>query len=104
MRRRRKAHGRPQEFAKDPWPALQVVDWDLSKRNSVNFAATVYLKRTFPFHFASLCNKANMSDQVKELLDVPRDFLKEGTQFVNRCTKRSSSALVAAFPKLTSWL
>lgn len=29
-----------------------------------------------------------MSDQLKEFADVPRDFLKEGTQFLNRCTKR----------------
>ncbi|PSK34834.1 putative protein transport protein Sec61 subunit gamma [Elsinoe australis] len=28
-----------------------------------------------------------MSDQLKEFADVPRDFLKEGTQFLNRCTK-----------------
>jgi len=28
-----------------------------------------------------------MSDQVKELLDIPRDFFKDGTQFINRCTK-----------------
>ncbi|KAF2460419.1 hypothetical protein BDY21DRAFT_335364 [Lineolata rhizophorae] len=28
-----------------------------------------------------------MADQMKELMDVPRDFLKDGTQFINRCTK-----------------
>ncbi|CZR58441.1 BfCon[1562] membrane component of ER protein translocation apparatus [Phialocephala subalpina] len=28
-----------------------------------------------------------MSDQLQEFLDIPRDFVKEGTQFVNRCTK-----------------
>ncbi|KAG8624821.1 hypothetical protein KVT40_007888 [Elsinoe batatas] len=28
-----------------------------------------------------------MSDQLKEFADVPKDFLKEGTQFLNRCTK-----------------
>lgn len=28
-----------------------------------------------------------MSDQIKELLDVPRDFLRDGTQLLNRCTK-----------------
>ncbi|KAI9703291.1 MAG: Sec61p translocation complex subunit [Candelina mexicana] len=28
-----------------------------------------------------------MSDQVKELAEIPRDFLKEGTLFLNRCTK-----------------
>lgn len=28
-----------------------------------------------------------MSDQFKEVLDIPRDFLHDGTQFMNRCTK-----------------
>jgi len=30
-----------------------------------------------------------MSDQVKQLLDVPRDFIKDGAFFLNRCTKPS---------------
>ncbi|PMD14379.1 secE/sec61-gamma protein [Hyaloscypha hepaticicola] len=28
-----------------------------------------------------------MSDQIQEFLDIPRDFFKDGTQFLNRCTK-----------------
>ena len=28
-----------------------------------------------------------MSDQIKELLDVPREFIKDGIFFLNRCTK-----------------
>ncbi|KAH7057205.1 hypothetical protein B0J12DRAFT_738005 [Macrophomina phaseolina] len=28
-----------------------------------------------------------MSDQIKEFADVPKDFIKDGTQFINRCTK-----------------
>jgi len=28
-----------------------------------------------------------MSDQFKELADIPRDFVRDGTQFLNRCTK-----------------
>ncbi|CAG8492936.1 1403_t:CDS:2 [Diversispora eburnea] len=28
-----------------------------------------------------------MSDQIKEFVEVPRQFVKEGTQFINRCTK-----------------
>ncbi|KAL0261874.1 hypothetical protein SLS55_003306 [Diplodia seriata] len=28
-----------------------------------------------------------MSDQIKDLADVPKDFIKDGTQFINRCTK-----------------
>ncbi|KAK8185080.1 hypothetical protein HDK77DRAFT_380630 [Phyllosticta capitalensis] len=28
-----------------------------------------------------------MSDQLKEIADVPKDFIKDGTLFINRCTK-----------------
>ncbi|KAF2397359.1 protein translocase SEC6 [Trichodelitschia bisporula] len=28
-----------------------------------------------------------MSDQIKEFAEIPREFLKDGTQFINRCTK-----------------
>ena len=31
-----------------------------------------------------------MSDQLKEIAEIPRDFLKDGTNFINRCTKRKS--------------
>ena len=29
-----------------------------------------------------------MSDSVQQLADIPRQFIKEGTSFINRCTKR----------------
>lgn len=32
-----------------------------------------------------------MSDQIQELMDIPRDFIQDGTQFINRCTKRMDS-------------
>ncbi len=28
-----------------------------------------------------------MSEQVKTMLEVPREFMREGTLFINRCTK-----------------
>lgn len=28
-----------------------------------------------------------MADQITEFFDVPKDFVKDGTQFINRCTK-----------------
>lgn len=34
-----------------------------------------------------------MADQLKELAEIPRDFIKDGTQFLNRCTKRTSFAV-----------
>jgi len=29
-----------------------------------------------------------MSDQLQEILDVPREFLKDGIQFINKSQKR----------------
>jgi hypothetical protein len=29
-----------------------------------------------------------MSDQIRELADIPKDFIRDGTQFINRCQKR----------------
>ncbi|KAL8845358.1 MAG: hypothetical protein Q9176_000529 [Flavoplaca citrina] len=29
-----------------------------------------------------------MSSQLNEIADIPREFLREGTQFMNRCAKR----------------
>lgn len=34
-----------------------------------------------------------MSDQLKELADIPKDFMRDGTQFMNRCTKRETPSL-----------
>lgn len=31
-----------------------------------------------------------MSDAFQELADIPKDFVKDGMLFVNRCTKRMS--------------
>ena len=28
-----------------------------------------------------------MADQVQEFLEIPREFVKDGTQFINKCTK-----------------
>lgn len=35
-----------------------------------------------------------MSDQVQEILDLPRDFVKEGSLFINRCTKPDGKEFV----------
>lgn len=37
-----------------------------------------------------------MSDQIKEFIEMPKQFMKEGSQFVNRCTKpdRKGKSLV----------
>jgi hypothetical protein len=32
-----------------------------------------------------------MADALQDLTDIPKDFFKDGTAFLNRCTKRSLS-------------
>ncbi len=39
-----------------------------------------------------------MADQVQEMLDVPREFLKDGIQFINRAQKRASIACLPRLP------
>jgi len=35
-----------------------------------------------------------MSDQLKDFADIPKEFLKEGTQFMNRCQKPNKKEFV----------
>ena len=35
-------------------------------------------------------SSTTMADQVQEILDVPREFLKDGIQFINKAQKRMS--------------
>lgn len=37
-----------------------------------------------------------MSDTFQELADIPKDFVREGTLFVRRCTKRMSIIYVSS--------
>ena len=41
-----------------------------------------------------------MSDQIQEFMDIPKDFFNEGTLFIRKCTKRTSSPprCLLAFP------
>ncbi|KIO28836.1 hypothetical protein M407DRAFT_242881 [Tulasnella calospora MUT 4182] len=35
-----------------------------------------------------------MSDKFQEYIDVPKQFIKEGNQFINRCTKPTQKEFV----------
>ncbi|CAO1632058.1 unnamed protein product [Jaminaea pallidilutea] len=35
-----------------------------------------------------------MSDKIKEFAEIPQSFFKEGTQFMNRCTKPSQKEYI----------
>jgi len=38
-----------------------------------------------------------MSEEIKQILDVPRDFIRDGAFFLNRCTKPSKRGLFDNF-------
>jgi hypothetical protein len=42
-------------------------------------------------------------DQAKELLEMPREFLKDGQGFITRCSKRESSPTVDFRPSLAPY-
>jgi protein transport protein SEC61 subunit gamma-like protein len=44
-----------------------------------------------------------MADQVQEMLDVPREFLKDGIQFINRAQKRMPSPSQAVAPLIRTF-
>ncbi|KAL1413604.1 hypothetical protein Q8F55_001379 [Vanrija albida] len=35
-----------------------------------------------------------MSESLKELVEIPQSFVKEGTHFINRCTKPTESEYI----------
>jgi protein transport protein SEC61 subunit gamma and related proteins len=45
-----------------------------------------------------------MSDQMKDLADIPKDFIKDGTQLINRCTKRTSLQFPRSFGHVANTL
>lgn len=57
-----------------------------SSLNFTNKPTSASLSRFLPVHQTHI---SNMSDQVQEILDVPREFVKDGLQFMNRCQKRT---------------
>lgn len=51
----------------------------------------------------TLDHQAAMADKIRDIVDIPQSFVKEGTQFMNRCTKPSRKGERAAsrYAKLT---
>src|SRR5437016_2204061 len=38
-----------------------------------------------------------MSEQIKEFIEMPKQFMKEGSQFINRCRKPDRKGIVFLF-------
>lgn len=77
---------------------LALTDWTYLP---LSLFSTIQRQRLFTFDFAphqqpfepdTLAplphTNSTMADQIQEFLDVPKDFVKEGTQFLAKCTKR----------------
>ena len=59
---------------------------------SLDFRDSLILLFLFSFSllsFSSYQFSVTMSETLQELADIPKDFLREGTLFVRRCTKRT---------------
>jgi hypothetical protein len=64
-------------------------------RPSSNTLTHPYTPRTPNEPFRSRPLPSNMSDAAgtfKELADVPKEFIRDGTLFINRCTKRKMTS------------
>lgn len=42
----------------------------------------------YPRFHLQFAASVTMSDQIQEFIEIPKTFVKEGNQFINRCTKR----------------
>lgn len=97
---------RPSEFDSSQNYATQLSNLRLphpipSTANEANDSSALapidepLLPLTIPsFNTSPLLFTATMADQVQEMLDVPREFLKDGIQFINRAQKRTSIAFL----------
>lgn len=41
------------------------------------------------FHHFRNIHDSTMSDQFAQMAEIPKEFMRDGTQFINRCTKRT---------------
>jgi len=71
-----------QDHVSHPTPSSPNKDNQLASTELPSFKL-IHLDRTLGTYFST------MSDQIQEFMDIPRDFIKDGTQFINRCTKRT---------------
>ena len=58
------------------------------KHNSIPHSRPSYTTRSHTRTPSNEAHKSAAMDQTKELLEMPREFLKDGRQFVTRCSKR----------------
>lgn len=67
----------------------QPIDFDYDKQ----FLCALLLSYFYYLEFiyqTRLSTRVKMSETLQELADIPKDFLRDGSQFIRRCTKRES--------------
>jgi hypothetical protein len=81
---------RPREAKWPDWETLQQpIDYDYDKQFLCALLFSYYYYLKF-FYLTHLPTAAKMSETLQELADIPKDFLRDGSQFIRRCTKRES--------------
>ncbi|KAJ5819882.1 hypothetical protein N7474_005473 [Penicillium riverlandense] len=72
------------------WPdrgrLQQPVDFDHDKQFLRALLLSYFYYLEFIYH-THLSTRAKMSETLQELADIPKDFLRDGSQFIRRCTK-----------------
>ena len=70
------------------WPPLEAGTTRQDAR--ANYEIAIFLPSSIPlplvFHFS---RNDVMADKIRDIAEIPQSFFKEGTQFMNRCTKPS---------------
>lgn len=70
---------KPKAYALSFYAAVEKI----SNRTLHVLSTSVFTPPSIPSSFPL----ATMSDTIKEIVDIPQNFFREGTHFVNRCTK-----------------
>lgn len=72
------------DSSSNPLTATRDITSPFTNSPDLSFLSALFLFSVF----TRTPNQPTMSDQVESLIDVPKEFVKEGVQFMNKCQKR----------------
>lgn len=75
-----------QIFSSCPGPI--EANWSFPEKPPVLLQLSRFNPLQAPFNLFIILHLPIMSETFQELADIPKDFIREGSQFVRRCTKR----------------
>ncbi|KAJ5624516.1 hypothetical protein N7510_000825 [Penicillium lagena] len=72
------------------WPDRARLPQPIDFDHDTQFLRALLLSSLYYLEFiyeTRLSTRAKMSETLQELADIPKDFLRDGSQFIRRCTK-----------------